>query len=200
SGSRCVRARPKRDAGRRTLPDRSEPRASGRQLRACARGCVRAGPGPVPAPVAPARARTVPLERLARGGWGVGGLGRERDGGRRGRARGRFPLGPGPEPERARMTKKRRKTKPRASGYRAPQEAAVRAPERRAPGRPAPEPPRVLGWLSRGAGDSGWPSIPRSIGRGLVVSGSSPALLAISFLFVFGAWIGLVALGLEGPP
>ncbi len=98
------------------------------------------------------------------------------------------------------MTKRRRKTRPHAGGYRTPARPAPDEPARRAPRRPEPEPPRALGWLSRGAGDSSWPSIPRSLGRGMVVSGSSPVVLAISFLFVFGAWVGLVALGLEGPP
>jgi len=54
------------------------------------------------------------------------------------------------------------------------------------------------GWLSRPP-DPRWPSIPRSLGRGLLAVGSSPLVLGISFLFLFLAWAGLVGLGLEGP-
>jgi hypothetical protein len=55
-----------------------------------------------------------------------------------------------------------------------------------------------VGWLSRPP-DPRWPSIPRSLGRGFLAVGSSPLMLAISFLFVFLAWVGLVGLGFEGP-
>ena len=91
------------------------------------------------------------------------------------------------------MSKKRRKGKAR-SGYRSPPSAReVRAA-------PADsEVPPLLGWLSRGSGDSGWPSIPRSLARGALTVGSSPALLLVPFLFVFAAWVALVTLGLEGP-
>lgn len=90
------------------------------------------------------------------------------------------------------MSKKRRKGKAR-SGYRNP----TRAEEVQVAARS--EVPPLLGWLSRGTGDSGWPSIPGSLARGVVTVGSSPVLLLVPFLFVFAAWVGLVALGLEGP-
>lgn len=92
-------------------------------------------------------------------------------------------------------SKKRRKAKAK-SGYRAvaPVETLP------APARQRSEVPRMLGWLSRGSGDSPFPSIPRSLGRGFVTIGSSPVLLVLPFLLLFLAWIGLVALGLEGPP
>ncbi len=90
------------------------------------------------------------------------------------------------------MSKKRRKGKAR-SGYRNP----TRAEEVQVAARS--EVPPLLGWLSRGTGDSGWPSISGSLARGVVTVGSSPVLLLVPFLFVFAAWVGLVALGLEGP-
>jgi len=90
------------------------------------------------------------------------------------------------------VSKKRRKSKAR-SGYRGPTRAKVQATPARS------EVPPLLGWLSRGTGDSGWPSIPRSLARGALTVGSSPALLLVPFLFVFAAWVALVTLGLEGP-
>ena len=90
------------------------------------------------------------------------------------------------------MSKKRRKSRAR-SGYRGPTRAEVQATPARS------EVPPLLGWLSRGTGDSGWPSIPRSLARGALTVGSSPVLLLVPFLFVFAAWVGLVMLGLEGP-
>jgi len=90
------------------------------------------------------------------------------------------------------VSKKRRKGKGR-SGYRGPTRAEVQATPARS------EVPPLFGWLSRGTGDSGWPSIPRSLARGALTVGSSPVLLLVPFLFVFTAWVGLVMLGLEGP-
>jgi hypothetical protein len=111
------------------------------------------------------------------------------------------------------VSKKRRKPKPR-SGYRAPTGVAAAAsteiepaPKAASRTRRPPEPddrsrvPRGLGWLSRGYGSTTlFPSIPRSLGRALLVVGSSPVILLSAMLFVFLAWLGMVALGLEGPP
>ena len=91
------------------------------------------------------------------------------------------------------MSKKRRRGKARSD--RRPQEPVVTTMEER-PKRS--DTPPLLGWLSR-SGDPRWPSIPRALGRGFIAIGSSPIALAIPFLFVFLAWVGLVALGLEGP-
>lgn len=63
----------------------------------------------------------------------------------------------------------------------------------------APAVPRYLGWLARPAADTSWPTIPRSLARGFVTVGSSPPLLLAGFLLVLLMWVGLVALGLEGP-
>lgn len=76
-----------------------------------------------------------------------------------------------------------------------------RAPARRETAAPeAPQVPRLLGWLSAPTIDSAWPPIGRSLGRGFLTVGSSPLILLSSFGLVFLMWVGLVALGLEGPP
>ncbi len=93
------------------------------------------------------------------------------------------------------MSKKRRKPR----GYRPPPETEPPAPVE-APEREEPAVPRGLGWLSRPTADTAWPTIPRSIARGLVTVGSSPALLLTGFLLLLAMWVVLVALGLEGPP
>ena len=94
-------------------------------------------------------------------------------------------------------SKKRRKARSR-SGYRAP--APVELERVEPPARERPAVPNMFGWLSRGSGDSPFPSIPRALGRGFLTVGSSPVLLIVPFLLLFLSWLGLVALGLEGPP
>ncbi len=63
----------------------------------------------------------------------------------------------------------------------------------------APRVPRLLGWLSGPTLDTPWPPIGRSLGRGFLAVGSSPLLVLSSFGALFVLWVGLVALGLEGP-
>jgi hypothetical protein len=76
-----------------------------------------------------------------------------------------------------------------------------RAPARRETAAPeAPQVPRLLGWLGAPTIDSAWPPFWRSLGRGFLTVGSSPLILLSSFGLVFLMWVGLVALGLEGPP
>jgi len=103
------------------------------------------------------------------------------------------------------VTKKRRK-KP-APGYRqAPSGGGATTsdvPSKASAKTSAParaEVPGFLGWLARPSGEGPWPSIPRALGRGFVTVGSSPVLLLTGFLLVLLTWVGLVALGLEGPP
>jgi hypothetical protein len=103
------------------------------------------------------------------------------------------------------MSKKRRKARPR-SGYRPPGTAAVPVAEQATPtagsrtGRSRGEVPSVLGFLTRGSGDSPFPPVPQSIARGAIAVGSSLVLLVTAFVLEFLLWVGLVALGLEGPP
>ncbi len=108
------------------------------------------------------------------------------------------------------MTKKRRRSKPRA-GYRSePEPSSVQALEEpeastattRTTGsrRRAGQIPPALGFLSRGTGDSPFPPIPISLGRGFMAVGSSAIVLVVAFVLEFALWAGLVALGLEGPP
>lgn len=95
------------------------------------------------------------------------------------------------------MSRKRKKP----TGYRAPSSPprpAVAEPDAATVERPPL--PGVLSWLSRPASDTGWPSIGRSLGRGLITVGSSALVLLASFLLLFALWVALVALGLEGPP
>jgi hypothetical protein len=103
------------------------------------------------------------------------------------------------------MSKKRRKGRPR-SGYRPPETAAAPLAEQATPtagsrtGRTRGEVPSVLGFLSRGSSDSPFPPVPQSIARGAIAVGSSLVLLVTAFVLEFLLWVGLVALGLEGPP
>jgi hypothetical protein len=103
------------------------------------------------------------------------------------------------------MSKKRRKGKPR-SGYRPPGTVAAPVAERATrttgshTGRTRGEVPSVLGFLSRGSGDSPFPPVPQAIARGAIAVGSSLVLLVTAFVLEFLLWVGLVALGLEGPP
>jgi len=103
------------------------------------------------------------------------------------------------------MSKKRRKAKPR-SGYRPPGTAAAPVAEQATPtagsrtGRTRGEVPSVLGFLSRGSGDSPFPPVPQAIARGAIAVGSSLVLLVTAFVLEFLLWVGLVSLGLEGPP
>jgi len=85
--------------------------------------------------------------------------------------------------------RRRRRTSAKSAEGRA---AAVRDEPRPVPG--------WLGWLSRPPGDSGFPSIWASIRAGAVLVGSTVPILLTTFLFVFVAWVALVAIGLEGPP
>jgi hypothetical protein len=63
-----------------------------------------------------------------------------------------------------------------------------------------PPAPRPFGWFSGPAVDTPWPPIGRSLGRGFLAVGSSPLIVLSSFGLVFLLWVGLVALGLKGPP
>jgi hypothetical protein len=95
------------------------------------------------------------------------------------------------------VTKRRRKSRPRTSAAvdTEPTRASTSASEAR-----RREPPAPRGLFSRAFVDSPFPPIGRSLVRGFVIAGSSVELLAIAFVLLFVLWIGLVALGLEGPP
>ncbi|HEX9123349.1 MAG TPA: hypothetical protein VF984_08315 [Actinomycetota bacterium] len=99
------------------------------------------------------------------------------------------------------MSRKRRKGRSSAGSHRSKSAsgAGSKALATKEHERERPEVPGFLGWLSRGTGESRLPSISRSLGRGLIVVGSSPVLLLVTLLFVLGGWLGMVALGLEGP-
>jgi hypothetical protein len=92
------------------------------------------------------------------------------------------------------MSKKRRKR----SGYRPPAAAQPQVRRSDAAAEP-PAVPRFLGWLAKPAAGSPWPTIPRALARGFVTVGSSPPLLLTGFVLLLLMWVGLVALGLEGP-
>ncbi len=92
------------------------------------------------------------------------------------------------------MSKKRRK---RPSRPEPRPKVATEAEVEEAPSRSGM--PGFLGWLAPRTGDTPFPPIGRSIGRGLLVAGSALPVLAVSFGFAFLAWLALVALGLEGP-
>ncbi|MFB3737516.1 MAG: hypothetical protein ACE14W_00950 [Candidatus Velamenicoccus archaeovorus] len=104
------------------------------------------------------------------------------------------------------MSKRRRKGRSAADRRPSPASGgtakglATREPPERARTEPQrAEVPGFLRWMARGTGESRLPSVSRSLGRGLLIVGSSPPLLAITLLFVLGGWLGMVALGLEGP-
>ena len=95
------------------------------------------------------------------------------------------------------MSKRRKKP---ATGYRGgPPAKSASATTEQAPPQRA-EVPGFLGWLSRPAGETAWPTIPRALGRGFVTVGSSPVLLLSGFVLLLALWAGLVMLGLAGPP
>lgn len=96
------------------------------------------------------------------------------------------------------MSKKRRKPRPRAAPERPAQERPAEAAPEQRPRRS--EVPGFLGWLAPRAVGSSFPPIRSALGRGAVAAGSSAIVLVLSFAFVFLAWLGLVGLGLEGPP
>lgn len=101
------------------------------------------------------------------------------------------------------MTSKRRK---KPTGYRSapvmPASAAAKAAKAsktaEAPARP--EVPGILGWLSRPTGDSSWPTMSKSLGRGFATVGSSAVVLLTAFVLLLVMWVALVGLGLAGPP
>ena len=91
------------------------------------------------------------------------------------------------------MSNGKRRKRTRSSGATRPSRPA---PAVRDEARPVPG---WLSWLSRLPGESGFPSIWASIRAGAILVGSSIPILLTTFLFVFAAWIALVAIGLEGP-
>jgi hypothetical protein len=93
------------------------------------------------------------------------------------------------------VSKKRRK--PRSGKRPAPRPQAV-IEDTVAP--PRPSVPGFFNWLTPRTSETVFPSVSRSIGRGILVVGSSALILGGTFVFVFLAWVGLVALGFEGPP
>ena len=101
------------------------------------------------------------------------------------------------------MSKKRRRSRsgsgragPTAGSRQPPRAVATKEREERTE---RPEVPGFLGWLARGTGDSRVPTISRSLGRGLLIVASSPVLVVATVLFGLLGWLGMVALGLEGP-
>lgn len=90
------------------------------------------------------------------------------------------------------MSRKRK----RPTGYRTTSATAARTP---AATDERPQVPRFLGWLAPPSVDSTWPPIGRSLARGFITVGSSPVTLLSAFGLQFLMWLGLVALGLEGP-
>lgn len=91
------------------------------------------------------------------------------------------------------MSRKRKKPSGHRTPPKAPTRTAETVPEER------PQVPRVLSWLAPPSSDSMWPPIGRSLARGFITVGSSPATLLSAFGLQFAMWLGLVALGLEGP-
>jgi hypothetical protein len=89
----------------------------------------------------------------------------------------------------------RRRKKP--TGYRASPAKQARPPAAATDERP--QVPRLLGWLAPPSVDSAWPPIGRSLARGFITVGSSPVTLLSAFGLQFALWLGLVALGFEGP-
>lgn len=94
------------------------------------------------------------------------------------------------------MTAKKRRRRPSASSSSSP----TRAIEPAQPDERAPEGRRPFGSALFGARSTVMPTIPTSIGRGLLAVVSSPALLLVTIVTPLAAWLGLLALGFEGPP
>lgn len=92
--------------------------------------------------------------------------------------------------------KRRRGNKRPVTTKRAPAPRRATATQE-APQRPVPG---WLGWLSRPTGDSPFPSISSALRSGAIAVASSAPILLTTFLFLFASWVGLLALGLEGPP
>ncbi|HEU4356584.1 MAG TPA: hypothetical protein VFT27_13430 [Actinomycetota bacterium] len=90
------------------------------------------------------------------------------------------------------MSRKRKKP----TSYRPAAGTQARAP---AATEERPQVPRFLSWLAPPSVDSAWPPIGRSLARGFITVGSSPVTLLLAFGLQFVLWLGLVALGLEGP-
>lgn len=90
------------------------------------------------------------------------------------------------------MSRKRK----RPTGYRAQSRPPTPTP---ATTGERPQVPRFLSWLAPPSADSSWPPIGRSLARGFITVGSSPVTLLSAFGLQFAMWLGLVALGLEGP-
>ena len=62
----------------------------------------------------------------------------------------------------------------------------------------APQPRRGLGGALFGGGPSILPSIPRSLGRGLLAIVTQPVLLIVALVLPFLVWLALLAIGFEG--
>jgi hypothetical protein len=79
--------------------------------------------------------------------------------------------------------------------------ATSRRPETREiepAGAEAPEPRRGFGGALFGGGPSILPSIPRSLGRGLLAIVTQPILLVVALVLPFLVWLALLAIGFEG--
>ena len=63
---------------------------------------------------------------------------------------------------------------------------------------PPPEPRRPFGGALFGGGPPILPSIPRSLGRGVLTIASQPILLVVALLLPFLVWLALLAIGFEG--
>jgi hypothetical protein len=62
----------------------------------------------------------------------------------------------------------------------------------------APQPRRGFGGALFGGGPSILPSIPRSLGRGLLAIVTQPILLVVALVLPFLVWLALLAIGFEG--
>src|SRR5438477_1287623 len=94
--------------------------------------------------------------------------------------------------------KNKNRTTSRGNGYRAP------APPARQGSKTTNErwqKPGALGSIlgPRVPADTAMPRPRASFARGFVTAGSSPLLLGLGFVLVFVFWLGLIAIGFEGP-
>jgi hypothetical protein len=96
------------------------------------------------------------------------------------------------------VTKKRRRRR-RPSGTAGAAETVATTDEPQTdPERAGRRGPLLGSLLGRARGESPFPGTLASLGRGLMVVGSSPVLVVTTFLLVLFTWLGLVTLGLEG--